>query len=179
MKQERTLAERVGLRWPNMAQRTNRWVLRLPPGSRVRGAMLRRAARIGFEAWNRGDLALVAYLDDPEVETHLAQESGVALGFDPVYYGPEGHCRAMELWNEAWRKWEGDIVDVVDQGRDQILVIARVHCEGAASGIRLDEWGVVRYTFRDGLILRVDAAFARDQDRAFEPLTGIAEPLAP
>src|SRR5215210_2867450 len=103
MKQERTLAERVGLRWPNMAQRTNRWVPRLSPGSRVRSAMLRRAARIGFEAWNRGDLALVAYLDDLEVETHPAQESGVALGLDPVYYGPEGHSRAMELWNEAWR----------------------------------------------------------------------------
>jgi hypothetical protein len=37
-----------------------------------------------------------------------------------------------------------------------------------------DEWGVVRYTFRDGLILRVDAAFAPDKDRAFEALTGIA-----
>jgi hypothetical protein len=137
--------------------------------------MLRRAARIGFDAWNRGDLALVVYLDDPKVETYVVtQGSGVALGFDPVYYGPEGHCRAMELWNEAWRKWDGDIVDVIEEGRDQILVIARVHCEGAASGIKLDEWGAVRYTFRDGLILRVDGAFAPDKDRAFEALTGIA-----
>jgi hypothetical protein len=137
--------------------------------------MLRRAARIGFEAWNRGDLALVVYLDDPKVETHVVtQESGVALGFDPIYYDPEGHCRAMELWNEAWRKWDGDIVDVIEEGHDQILVIARIHCEGATSGIKLDEWGAVRYTFRDGLILRVDGAFAPDKDRAFEALRGIA-----
>ena len=175
VKIERTIAERVGLRWPSVLQRTNRWVLRLSPGSRVRRAMLRRAARIGFDAWNRGDLALVEYLDDPEVETHVVtQGSGVALGFDPVYYGPQGHCRTMELWNEAWRKWEGDIVDVIEEGPDQILVIARVHCEGAASGIELDEWGAVRYTFRDGLVSRVHGAFAPDKERALEALSGTA-----
>jgi hypothetical protein len=42
--------------------------------------------------------------------------------------------------------------------------------EGAASGIRLDAWSAVRYTFREGLILRVDGAIEPDRDRALDAL---------
>jgi ketosteroid isomerase-like protein len=153
-----------------MLPRTTRSVLRLPPGSRVRGAMLRRAARAAFLAWHRGDFELVPHLDDPEVETHITQGSGRPIGFDTVYYGPEGHCRSMEIWNEAWRKWEAEIEEVIEEGRDRILVIARIYAEGSASGIKLDEWGAVRYTFREGRILRVDAAFDPDRDRVLDAL---------
>jgi len=174
VKSQRTIAERVVLRWPNAAQRTTRSVLRLRPGSRVRRAYLRRAAQSAFEAWMRGDLELVPYIDDTEVETHITQGSGVPIGFDTVYYGVEGHCRSMEIWNEAWETWGAEIDEIIEEGRDQVLFIARVHCVGAASGIRLDEWGAVRYTFRDGLILRVDAAFDPDRDGALEALAGNA-----
>jgi len=50
------------------------------------------------------------------------------------------------------------------------VVVARVYAEGFASGIELDEWGAVRYTFREGRILRVDAAFDPDRDRALDAL---------
>jgi hypothetical protein len=106
VKSQRTIAERAGIRWPSMARRTNRWVLRLPPGSRVRRTLLQRVARIALLSWNRGDFALVPSLDDPEVETRLTVEGLVAVGLDDVYYGPEGHCRVMEVWNEAWPKWD-------------------------------------------------------------------------
>src|SRR5437870_7724182 len=68
---QRTIEERVGVRWPSMAPRTMRWVLRLPLGSRVRRAMLQRAGRIFFLCWNRGDFALVASIDDPAVATRM------------------------------------------------------------------------------------------------------------
>jgi hypothetical protein len=174
VKSQRTVAERAGIRWPGVAQRTTRSVLRLPPGSRVRRAMLQRAARIAFEAWNRGDFELVPNVDDPEVETRVTQGSGVVIGLDEVYYGPQGHCRAMEIWNEAWRKWDAEIDEVIEVGRNQVLIIARVYGEGAASGIRLDEWGAVRYTFREGQILRVDGAFDPERDRALEALAAMA-----
>jgi hypothetical protein len=51
---ERTVVERIGIRWPSMARRTVRSVLGLPPGSRVRKVMLERVARTAFLAWNRG-----------------------------------------------------------------------------------------------------------------------------
>jgi ketosteroid isomerase-like protein len=172
----RTMTERAALRWPSMGPRTTQTVLRLPQGSRMRKAMLRRAARIAFDAWMRGDFELVPYVDDPEVETHITQGSGTPIGFDTVYYGPEGHCRTMEIWNEAWRNWHAEIEEVIEEGRDRVLIIARVYAEGSASGIKLDEWGAVRYTFREGRILRVDAAFDPDRDRALDALTAPPEP---
>jgi SnoaL-like protein len=172
-KSQRTIAERAGLRWPSMAQRTMRSVLRLPPGSRVRRAMLQRAARIAFLTWNRGDFELVPNVDDPEVETHITQGTRVAVGLDEVYYGPEGHCRAMEVWNEAWREWDAEIDEIIEEGRDQVLVVARVYGEGAASGIRLDAWSAVRYTFREGLILRVDGSIDPDRGRVLDALGAI------
>jgi ketosteroid isomerase-like protein len=166
----RTIGERAGLRWPSMLPRTTQSVLRIPPGSRVRRAMLRRAARVAFEAWHRGDFALVPHLDDAEVETHITQASGTPIGFDTVYYGPDGHCRSMEAWNEAWRKWDAEIEEVIEEGRDRIVVVARIYAEGSASGVKFDAWGAVRYTFREGKILRVDAAFDPDRDRALDAL---------
>jgi ketosteroid isomerase-like protein len=170
VKSQRTIAERAGVRWPSMARRTMRWVLRLPPGSRVRRAMLQRAARIVFLLWNRGDYALVPILDDPQVETHVTVRARMAVGLDELYYGPEGHCRAMETWNEAWRTWDAEIDEVIEEGRDQVLIVARVYGEGAASGIKLEEWSAARYTFREGRILRVDAAIDPSRDRVLDAL---------
>jgi hypothetical protein len=175
VKSQRTIAERAGIRWPSMARRAMRWVLRLPPGSRVRRAMLQRAARIVFLLWNRGDYALVPILDDPEVETHVTVRARMAVGLDELYYGPEGHCRAMETWNEAWRTWDAEIDEVIEEGRDQVLIVARVYGEGAASGIKLEEWSAARYTFREGLILRVDGAIDPDRGRVLDALGATAE----
>ncbi len=155
-----------------MAPRTTQWVLGLPVGSRVRRAMIRRAAKIAFNAWNRGDFELVPYIDDPEVETRVGQGTGTPIGLDGVYYGPEGHCRSMEIWNEAWERWDAEIEDVIEEGRDRILVIGRIQAEGAASGLTLNEWGAVRYTFREGRIVRVDGAFDRDRGRVLSALAG-------
>jgi ketosteroid isomerase-like protein len=167
---ERTLPERAGVRWPAMAPRTMRWVLGLRPGSRTRKAMLERFARTAFLSWNRGDYALVPILDDPEIETHFMVRAQMAVGTDNVYHGPDGHCRAMEQWNEAWREWDAEIDEVIEEGRDRVLVVARLYGEGAASGIRLDEWGAARYTFREGRILRIDGAIDLDRDRVLDAL---------
>jgi hypothetical protein len=173
VKSQRTIEERVGVRWPSMAPRTMRWVLRLPPGSRVRRAMLARMARIFFLSWNRGDFALVPSIDDPAVETRLTVGSNVVMGADPVYYGPEGHCRVMEDWNEAWTEWDAEIDEIVEEGRDQVLFIARVSGVGAASGIKVNEWSATRYTFREGRVLRVEGALHSEKERALTALAAI------
>ena len=170
VKSSRMVEERVGVRWPSMARRTMRWVLSLPPGTRARRAMLARFGQIAFLSWNRGDFTLVPEMDDPEVETRLTVEGQVAAGADDVYYGPEGHCRVMEIWNEAWPKWDAEIDQIIEEGRDRVVVVARVYGEGAVSGIRLDAWGAVRYTFRDGLILRVEGGIDPDRGRVLDSL---------
>jgi ketosteroid isomerase-like protein len=136
----------------------------------MRSAILRRAARIAFEAWHRADFALVPKIDDPAVETYMTHGSEVPVGMDRVYYGPKGHCRAMEAWNEAWREWTADIDQVIDEGRDQVVVVARIHGEAAASGVRLKEWVAVRYSFREGRIVRVEGALHPERDGALEAM---------
>jgi hypothetical protein len=173
---ERTVAERVGARWPEMAPRTMAWVLRQRPGSRVRKVMLERFARMAFLSWNRGDYALVPILDDPEVEVHFTVRNRPAVGTDDVYYGPDGHCRAMTEWNEAWREWDAKIDEVIEEGSDAILVVARLYGEGAVSGIRLDDWGAARYTFRKGRILRIDGAIDADRQAVLDALGATEAP---
>jgi ketosteroid isomerase-like protein len=153
-----------------LARGTVRSVLRLPPGSRLRKAMLQRAARMAFLAWNRGDFELVPNIDDPEVETHIVHGARMPVGLDAVYHGPEGHCRAMADWNDSWRAWDAEIEEVIDEGPDRVLILARLYGEGATSGIRLDEWGAVRYTFREGRILRVEVAFDASRELALQAL---------
>jgi hypothetical protein len=142
----------------------------------VRKAVLERFARTAFLLWNRGDYALVPIMDHPEVETRFTIRERMVVGTDDVYYGPDGHCRAMDEWNEAWREWDAEIDEVIEEGRDRVLVVARLYGEGAASGITLDDWGAVRYTFRDGQILRVDGAIDADRDRVLNALGATAEP---
>ena len=137
--------------------------------------MLRRAGRIAFLSWNRGDFALVPHLDDPEVETRVTVGSQVAMGLDSVYYGPEGHCRAMADWNEAWQEWDAEIDEVIEEGPDQVLFVARVSGEGAASGIKVEEWSAARYTFREGRILRLDGAIDPNRDRVLDALGAATE----
>jgi hypothetical protein len=55
-----------------------------------------------------------------------------------------------------------------------VLIVARVYGEGAASGIGLDAWAAVRYTFRDGRILRVETAVDPTRHRALDAL-GVLE----
>jgi ketosteroid isomerase-like protein len=137
--------------------------------------MLERFARAAFLSWNRGDYALVPILDWPEVEAHVTVRGQMAVGTDDVYYGPDGHCRAMDEWNEAWREWDAEIDEVIEEGHDQVVVVARLYGEGAASGIRLDDWGAVRYTFREGRILRIDGAIDADRERVLDALGATAE----
>jgi hypothetical protein len=141
----------------------------------LRQALIRAAARTAFEAWNRGDFDLVPYIDDPGVETRLTQAARGVVGLDAVYYGPEGHCRSMQAWNEAWDSWDADIQEVIDEAPNRIVVVARIKFEGHSSGIQMNEWGAVKYTFRDGRILRVDGALERDRDRVLGALETMAQ----
>jgi ketosteroid isomerase-like protein len=171
---ERTLVERVLTRRPSLAHGVMRLVLRLPPGSVLRKALLARFARMVFLSWNRGDFAMVPIIDDPEVETRVMRGERSAVGLDAVYHGPDGHCRSMEEWNDSWREWDAEIDEVIEEGRDQVVVVARVYGEGAGSGLRISEWSAIRYTFRDGRILRINGRLDPDRDRALEA-AGLSE----
>src|SRR3712207_3357996 len=103
---ERTAEQRLAGRFPAAAHVVAASVLRLPPGSPRRRAWLARAARASFEAWMRGDYAVLRAQADPEIEVHIEQASGkggfeVPVGLDEVYRGPDGYCESMETWADS------------------------------------------------------------------------------
>jgi ketosteroid isomerase-like protein len=175
VKSGRTPDQRLATRFPPLAHAVAASVLRLPPGSRVRRALVVRTARTGFEAWVRGDYDVLRAAADPKVEVHLEVSSGtggfeVPVGFDEIYHGPNGYCESMELWSQSFRNWRAEVDEVIEEAPDRILIIARHSGEGIASGIELEQWGAVRYKVRHGRIVRVDGFFGPDREGVVEAI---------
>ena len=148
--------------------------MRLPVGSRLRRTYLERNVRAGYEAWNRDDMEVARSFADPEVEVYVEQEEDLPVGLDDIYHGPDGYCRAMEEWAEAWRNWRVEVEDVVEVAQDKFLVAGRHFGEGRASGAKLERWSAALYTIRRGKILRVDMFFLADKDSVSETIRSLA-----
>jgi ketosteroid isomerase-like protein len=134
-----------------------------------------RGARTSFDAWVRGDYEVLRAAADPEIEVHVEQASGrvgfeVPVGLDEIYHGPDGYCASMEVWADSFKNWRAEVEEVVEEGPDRFRIVARHSGEGIASGVRLEQWGAIRYTFRHGRIVRVDAFFGPDRADAVEAL---------
>ena len=172
----RTVGERIAVRWPGLMHLTAASVLRLPRGSRLRRSLLERAAQAAYEAWNSDNYReLASAAADPEIEVHAAQGSDVPVGLDDAYYGPDGYCQAMEDWGDSWRSWQVEIEDVVEVAPNKVLVTGRHIGEGLASGVKLERWGGILYTFRRGKILRVDGYLFTDKEKLSQAVRSIVE----
>jgi ketosteroid isomerase-like protein len=109
--------------------------------------------RRGFEALQRGGIAAVLELLDPEFEA----EVGPDLSPEPDRY--RGH--------EGVRRWfagfEGSLEDVrlepeefIDAG-DSVIVRARLSGRGSGSGIEVEQQAIQVWTVRDGRAVSVSA----------------------
>jgi ketosteroid isomerase-like protein len=105
------------------------------------------------EAWNRKDFENgVVRCFAPEVEFNPGL---LPPGEDTHYLGHEGVMDWIRNVNDAWKEviWEpGQRIDVAG---DRVLAIDRWHFEGR-DGIQVEEELPTVFTFRDGLIVRVD-----------------------
>ena len=134
-----------------------------------------RAARASFEAWVRGDYDVLRVAADPKIEVRLAQTSGtngfeVPVGLDEIYHGPDGYCESMALWAQSFRNWRAEVDEVIEEAPDRILIIGRHSGEGIASGVKLEQWGALRYTVHNGRVVRADGFFGPDRKRVVEAL---------
>ena len=107
-------------------------------------------ARQGLEAFNRGDRDAWFLLYDPEVEFHADPEWPEARslrGREPVW-------DFLVSLSDAWEQSDGEIVDVIDPGRDKFAVRVKLPVAGKMSGIAdmLDQWCV--FTVRRGVVFR-------------------------
>ena len=169
---DRTIDQRLAVRFPRLAVRCLRLLSRLPRESRLRSAALRRSVRLTSDAYNRRDLDAVVIGFHPQLE-YLPGREWVKAGLvEPCYRGPQGYRRYVLATMEVWGGHNYfDPVRVVDLG-DRFLVLAHVRMRGQGSGIPLVEEYAYIATLRDGLVARLQEFF--DHDEALEA-AGLSE----
>jgi ketosteroid isomerase-like protein len=152
----RRLEERLALRFPRALALLVGSVLRLPPRSWLRQAFVRRAAQLGFEALNRGDVEPAFALYHPDVELNLPKEF-VGLGLDPPERGREERVRFERKWNAEWGTLGYELDEVIDLGDDRVMVVGRFAGSGPSSGAGFDNEFAEIFTFSAGRVIREEA----------------------
>ena len=162
----RTLDQRLFLRFPRLAAANLRLFAKLPPGSRLRQATLRRSLRLASEAYNRRDLDAVVIGFHPELEYHPGREWVESGLVEPCYRGSEGYREYVASTSEVWGK-ENYIkpVEVIDLG-ERIVLLAHVPMRAQASGVSLTEAFAYIATLKEGRVIHLQEYF--DHGEALE-----------
>ncbi len=156
----RRLEERVAVRLPGVAQLVMRLVQqRLPLRSRLRQAVVGRAARLGFEAANRGDFEATFILYDPHVE--LIAEALEGLGWDGVYRGLEERVGFQRRWIAEWGDFRFVPDEMIYLGEDRMFFVGHVVGSGLSSGAAFDNFWANLLTVSAGLIVQEHFFFNR------------------
>jgi ketosteroid isomerase-like protein len=151
----RTLDQRLALRFPRLTAPVFRLIDRLPPGSRLRQAVLSRAVRLGAEAYNRRDLDAVVIAYHPELEYCPARNWVEAGFFEPCYRGAEGYRKYVAITAEVFgAEVYFKPVELIDLG-DRIVMLANVPMRAQASGVPLIEAFAYVSTMKDGRVIRL------------------------
>jgi ketosteroid isomerase-like protein len=106
-------------------------------------------ARELWDAWERGDLAGMFELIDPQIVSRQFPEQIDVRD----YHGHDGVREVMEDWIGTWEDWKIELLDVREVGDGAVLSL-RQSGRGKSSGAAMDQpvwfvWGV-----RDGKVTR-------------------------
>ena len=128
------------------------------------------ALRRGFEHVTRTGKLLREYFRPDLVwdTTTLASAGGLNLG---TWIGVDDANRWLAEWTEGFENWSIDIEEVVDAG-DQVVTLARQHAKARHGGPEVEMRLAQVWTFRDGLIARME--MYSDRAEALEAV-GLAE----
>jgi ketosteroid isomerase-like protein len=108
--------------------------------------------RAFYEAFNRADFDDAVRYDHPEVEIYPAV--GGELDFPRLYRGHDGFRQFWERVHEGF-KVTVKIEEVHEAAEDRVLQV-ELWCPHGRDGIETEIEVSDLYTFRDGLIVRID-----------------------
>jgi ketosteroid isomerase-like protein len=141
------------VRFPWMAQGWSRLIVRLSPASRLRKALMLRAMRNGFDAYNRGDLDVCVLLYHPDVKFERSDEHS-AVGLKVRFEGLEGYREFAAEWTSGWGEHRFEPRELFDLG-DRFLVLSKLIARGEGSGISLTQDHAMLSTLdNDGRVIR-------------------------
>jgi ketosteroid isomerase-like protein len=150
----RTLDQRIVVRFPWLLGAGFRVVRALPPGSRVRQALVWRSARLALEAYNRRDMDAASAGFHPDLEYYPYREFVEAALAEPCYHGPAGYrayiAATYEVWGADVRVYPTELIDL----GDRVVVLADMPMRAQASGVALAQTYASIWTIKDGRVIR-------------------------
>jgi ketosteroid isomerase-like protein len=119
---------------------------------------LERIIRDSYEAYNRGDFDEAARAMHPEIEW----DSGETSLMGDTVRGPGAVVERLKP--DVFESQRGDLLGVEIKG-DRAFIELHFHAVGSGSGLKLmtQAWQV--WTFREGLVVRVQNFMEREQAR--------------
>jgi ketosteroid isomerase-like protein len=124
--------------------------------------------RRAMDAWNREDVEALIPLSDPDVEF-----VSIFAGMEGrTYRGYDGLRRYFADMRDTWAEFHREMEDVIDAGRDQVVVPFRLIGTARASGIPVDERVTTVFYLRQQRLQRM--VVYRDRREAFDA-AGLSE----
>jgi ketosteroid isomerase-like protein len=167
----RALDERVALRLRRLLPVYLQLVFRLPVASRIRQALLWRANRLVYEAFNRHDFEALLVAADPDTEFHVPPQL-VELGIGPPRCrGVAEYVRFLNAWFSAWdglQVWPRELIDLGDRQ----LMLGETAGRGKGSGTPVTHPYASINIFKHGRLVRHHGYF--DHAEALEAV-GLSE----
>ena len=159
-KPRRRLEERLALRFPRVLALAANAIWTLPPRSRLRQVVLRRALQVGLEAANRADWGATFLLYHPGCESTFPPQLAT-LG-EPGTRGVGERIRWQRSWSGEWGGFRFDPQTFIDLG-NRHLVVGHIEGSGSKSGAAAkSEWAAL-YTSSAGRVIREQIFLDRDQ----------------
>ena len=117
------------------------------------------------DAFRRRDFETAVGYCHPEVEIYPALETADTDPSDIPVRGRDGMKAFFETIYEPWQEMTVELQEVRDDPDDRVLAVERWHTRGRDE-IAIDTMLIDVYSFRDGLVVRVDGF--RDKAEALE-----------
>ena len=157
----RTLDQRIAIRFPRLGAAQYRQLATLPPGSRVRQAIVWRGVALAVAAYNRRDLDAVVTGYHPDLEYYPYREFVEAALAEPCYHGPAGYKRYIAATYDVWGvDVRIEPTELIDMG-DRFVLLADMPMRAQASGVPLAQTYAGVSTLKDGLVIRQDDFLTR------------------
>jgi hypothetical protein len=154
---KRTLDQRLAIRFPRLSTALARPILRLPPTSRVRQAVLWRVTQLGIEAFNRRDVDAAVSPGAADFEYYPPREFVEAGFFEPCYRGPAGFREYVSTWSDVFGpNVRVDPVELIDAG-DRMVMLADLAVRTQTGGVPFTGKIATVSVLENGRATRVEA----------------------
>jgi ketosteroid isomerase-like protein len=160
---QRSLEERLRLKFPGAMARLTALIFRLPARSAVRRAVVRRSVLQGVAAANRGDYEAAFAAVGESCETTFPAALATVGVESVMRAGRSARIDVERRWRADWGEFRFVPEEVMDLGDDRVMVVGHIGAIGLGSGVALDtEWAAL-YELDGGEVVREQIFLDREE----------------